>query len=400
MPDPATLQKAVDEGSFSSLASLFQLRPSDVRARHQARFKSVLEAIRKEGGLCIYGAGNIGRQALDAARRADIPIKQILDRNPSRFGGQLDGVPIRSPEHVVSGDVVVIGVGNGVAEIEKALQKSAHPVFLGLSELNAVSRRPGEPETDYIDDLFANRCRYVSLYGLLDDAESRETLSALVQHRLTLSNDSLQQVRVKNHDQWFAPFLSGKANEVFVDGGAFDGDTVEGYIKSRGAGYGAIHAFEIDPDIAKRARERVAGYRDVTVHNVGLSDRQDDLAYRRTGGTDGTLSLPEFKLEEHGDRSDLVRISRLDDVVQEAVDFIKLDVEGEEARAIAGAEKHILRSSPILAVAAYHKASDIWDLPRRLLDLTPGYRLRLRHYTDCAYETVIYATRASPNSDL
>jgi FkbM family methyltransferase len=260
---------------------------------------------------------------------------------------------------------------------------------MSLSELYYVSRRPGEPETDYLDDLFANRNRYHSLFLALADARSREVISAVVKHRLSLATVFLADVAERGHPQWFDPaFLPRTDSDVFVDGGAYDGDTAIGYSNARGLDYKHIHAFEIDQDVAARAVVRTAHLPNVTIHNCGLSDREATVLYRKTGGTDGAI----------GDQisgNNRVVLQTIDGTVAERITFLKLDVEGEEAKTIDGAKKHLQEDRPTLAVALYHKAHDLWDIPRRILDLLPDYQLHLRHYTDIAYETIIYATPKS-----
>ncbi len=370
----------------ATVLQLSRMRPSDVRSLQRTRIEVLREAARAAGGLTIYGAGNIGRQAVDAARFAGLDVVRVLDANTARSGERLSGVEIGLPETLDAGRAVVVpALGRHIASVTANMRRLGAREIMSLSQLYALSRRPGEPETDYLDDLFANKHRYIALHLRLADARSRAVLDAILRHRLSLELEPLAEVCERDHPQWFHPdFLPRTAADVFVDGGAFDGDTAEGYIKARGPGYKRVHAFEIDPTIAEAARKRCAAHQNVVIHNVGLSDRPGSFGYRRTGGTDGSIGAAEGA-------DTVVSTGRIDDHVPEAITFLKLDVEGEEAKAIAGARRQISENAPTLAIAVYHKAHDIWDLPRRILNLRPDYRLFLRHYTETAYESVIYA---------
>lgn len=379
------------DGMQGALLQLASQRPSDLRDAQQKALAAQRARIEAAGGLSIYGAGNIGRQAFNAARLANLPVACFIDRHPARVGTMLCDVPIYPPSGLVSNQsVVVIALGRGVAGVREALSTLGVTTFVGLSELYAMSRSAGEPETDYLDDLFANRWRYLSLFLMLEDNRSRRILEAVVMHRLSLSQDPLIAVCEHGHSQWFDPdILPRNVNDVFVDGGAYDGDTVAGYVAARGMGYRAIHAFELDPELVAAGRRNTAALANVTIHNIGLSDRPGEVLYRRTGGTDGSIgALSQIAVADKGSR---VAIGRIDDIVREPITFLKLDVEGEEARVLAGALSQIRENRPTLAVAVYHKAQDLWDIPRRILAMEPSYSLRLNHYTDCAYETVIYA---------
>ena len=67
-----------------------------------------------------------------------------------------------------------------------------------------------------------------------------------------------------------------------------------------------------------------------------------------------------------------------------------MDIEGAELAALGGAQKTILRDKPRLAISVYHRPSDIWTIPRKLLSIHPDYKIYLRHYTESVYETVMF----------
>jgi FkbM family methyltransferase len=370
------------------LLELARLRPEPARAAVAARWERALEAIHAAGGLSIHGAGTIGRQALAAARRAGIPVRAFIDSDPQRSGQQVDGVEVQGVEQIVAGRSVVLpAVGRHAQSVAAIARERGAACVLELSQLYWHARPPGEPEPDYLDDLDANRQRYQALFTTVADARSREVLAALIRQRRTLELAPLAAVCEREHAQWFAPELLPRPGaEVYVDGGAFDGDTVHGYIAACGDGYAAIHAFELDPLLAARGQARTRDLRAVRFAAIGLSDRAGRVAYRGSGGTDSAVT----GVAQAGQAS--AEIGRLDELVREPISFLKLDVEGEEARALTGARHHLAHDRPTLALALYHKAPDIWQLPQQALAATPSYRLHLRHYTELAYETVLYAT--------
>jgi FkbM family methyltransferase len=397
--DISKLTAYFDPGTAGPFLGLSRWRPSDTRAELARRTGRLLEAARKAGGITIYGAGTIGRQAADAARLVSIPVKAIFDANEKLHGSFVNGVEVRPASSLERGvDVVVPALGRHIAAITALLEELGAQSIMSLSELYYISRRPGEPETDYLDDLFANRNRYHSLFMAMADRRSREVLSAVLKHRLSLATHHLADVAEHGHPQWFDPaFLPRTDRDVFVDGGAYDGDTAIGYDQARGSGYRHVHAFEIDQDVAASALKRTAHLPNVTIHNCGLSDRNARVSYRKTGGTDGSIAGDV-------DSGNYVKLQTIDSAVAEPITFLKLDVEGEEAKAIEGARQHLICDRPTVAVALYHKAHDLWDIPRRLLDILPDYQLHFRHYTDLAYETIVYANphelARSPETDF
>ena len=73
------------------------------------------------------------------------------------------------------------------------------------------------------------------------------------------------------------------------------------------------------------------------------------------------------------------------------VDLIKLDVEGGEASALVGARDVINRCRPTLALSAYHKPDDLWELPRLINTITDGYSFFLRQHYFNSFDVVLYA---------
>jgi hypothetical protein len=74
----------------------------------------------------------------------------------------------------------------------------------------------------------------------------------------------------------------------------------------------------------------------------------------------------------------------------DGVTFIKMDIEGSECNALAGAHETICRCHPRLAVAVYHHAGDLWRIPQLVLATRDDYSLYLRHYTEGVVETVMF----------
>ena len=171
--------------------------------------------------------------------------------------------------------------------------------------------------------------------------------------------------------------------EVFVDGGCFDGKTSQQFVKWCGGKFKKIYAFEPDPNNLIKCRQMLKTYKDkYEIIPKGLWDTTGELKF--TAIANGSSKVSE-------DGSVVIQVTSLDEVVTEKVTFLKLDVEGSEYRALLGASKIISQQKPKLAISLYHKPEDIWELPTLLLKLNPDYRFYLRHYSIAASETVLYA---------
>lgn len=153
-------------------------------------------------------------------------------------------------------------------------------------------------------------------------------------------------------NQYFdLPYLLQKKDEVFVDCGAYHGETSEQFIKWCGKKYKHIYCFEPDRNNLEQCCKN-------------LSDNMLDEKY--TVINKGTWS-------------------------EERVTFIKMDIEGTELELLKGAGRIIREQKPKLAICVYHKKEDIFDIPEYILNLNPKYKLYLRHYTLGEWDTVLYA---------
>lgn len=129
---------------------------------------------------------------------------------------------------------------------------------------------------------------------------------------------------------------------------------------------GAVHCVEAQPNLAKAlARHaRWLGAHNVTIHNLALSNRigEGHLSQPQRHGlpvhgrtfladdTSGLGSNVEFAAHHNID----VQVDTLDDFVEhlglERLDFIKADIEGAEARLLAGGEQTLSRFHPVLLI--------------------------------------------------
>jgi len=85
-----------------------------------------------------------------------------------------------------------------------------------------------------------------------------------------------------------------------------------------------------------------------------------------------------------------VKVEPLDKYTDTPFTFVKMDIEGAEGSAVAGAAEVIRRHHPKLAISVYHRPADLVDIPRQVLAIRDDYDIALRHYTEGFTETVMY----------
>lgn len=185
--------------------------------------------------------------------------------------------------------------------------------------------------------------------------------------------------------QYFDVF-EPEEGEVFVDGGAYRGETSRFFTEWARSGYKKIFAFE--PCVSEEDAFMAKDISALEWMRCALWDKDEQL--KITGAEEGSRvhAAGPAAPEEFS-----VRGVPLDDIAgSERVTFIKLDVEGSEMKALMGAENIIRRDLPKLAVSVYHRPEDIIEIPKYLRSIAPQYRFWLRHYHTDSIETILYCS--------
>ena len=172
-------------------------------------------------------------------------------------------------------------------------------------------------------------------------------------------------------------------DEVFIDGGCLNYASSKQFLKECPS-VKKIFAFEPDSESAKRCRMEAGKMKkhEYEIIEKGLYSVSTQLNFRSMGNGCSGIS---------NDGECIVNVCSIDEEIHERVTFIKMDIEGAELEALKGAEETIKRYRPKLAICVYHKPEDIVEIPKYILNINPDYKLYLRHYSDNAGETVLYA---------
>jgi FkbM family methyltransferase len=341
--------------------------------------------------LAIVGAAPEGRRLAQICRARGITIAAIVDDDPAKAGLVVEGVtiaPVQTLANLARSTPVVIA-SHRVLRATERLRRLGFTTVVPFAMLQVLAPELFPPHMFYdalLDDLWTHRAEVQALHDRLADDRSREVLEAVVGFRRTLDPAMLRPV-LTEHDL-YAPdglFEFGD-DEVYVDAGSYDGDTIRSFISRVDGRFADIYAFEPDPVTFEKLR---ANFRDeprvhpfhAGLHSHGGSLRfRDDASRGAIFAADGEIEMP---------------VTTIDDVLGDRrLTYIKMNIEGAEIEALKGGRKAIGKWRPRLAISVYHRASDLWRLPQLVLELNPDYRLYLRQHDGGIIETVLYALPA------
>lgn len=185
--------------------------------------------------------------------------------------------------------------------------------------------------------------------------------------------------------QYFDPVMDLNDKEVFVDCGAYTGDTAETFMRKVNNRYRHYFAFEPDPNNFKTASAFLKEKPATTIIPKGLWSCDTKLCFKEgyascsTVTEEGEVAVEVTSIDHYFSDKELVPT------------IIKMDIEGSELEALKGAENIIRQYKPKLAICIYHKPQDLYEIPQFIKSCRSDYKLYIRHYTDTFAELVMYA---------
>ena len=328
----------------------------------------------------IYGTGFLGAWACTWLKDNGFDLVACFDGNPERAGTQFQSLPVHAPEAIgeIAPELTLITARHAIGPVNARLAALGFP---GLS----------------FDAFYAalHFEAFAAVHELLDDERSRDVLRAVLAAMLTGEKHYCEAVFEK--DQYFClPRFCGAEKEIFVDAGAYVGDSVERFIWAQYGVFAQIHAFE--PGARQHRAMKVRTDRlieewaldptSIVLNRSGLGAVEAQMGSASQSGQLQSLALGAVPDAGPG----AVTVTSLDLYLDgAAASFIKADVEGMEMALLKGAAETIARCRPKLAICVYHYPSDIPQISSYLKSLVPDYRFALRHHSPQLMETVLYA---------
>lgn len=348
--------------------------------------------------IVLFGAGNIGRKVLAFLRGLGVQPVAFSDNRPDMAGQVIEGLRVLSPMEAVE------QYGERVTFVITILNRAVRSmdVVEQLRQLGAkyvvpfaffAWKYPQDFLPYYFLDLpercFAQQERIRAAFHLLADEESRREFLAQLRWRMLGDLDARPQNNP--HEQYFSADIPlNPKGKVFVDCGAYDGDTLISYLQRVGDEFHSAYVFEPDPgnyqalieyihSLPEQVQSRIFPYQAaVGAENSILKFNASSLASASVL-TEGGIELPCYALDQILPRDFPM--------------YIKFDIEGFEKEALLGAKKVIQSSVPDLAVCVYHEPDDLWNIPLVLHELCNTYQLYIRRHMEDCWDTVCYAVR-------
>lgn len=233
--------------------------------------------------------------------------------------------------------------------------------------------------------LLEHKAEFEATYSLLADEHSRFVFRNICNYKLTGKVEYLRKIaslRIADYQELF----TFSDQEIYMDLGAYNGDTVREFIELVENKYQRIIALEPDYKNYKKLNRWLeeSALENIEIQATGIWDETGELSFNNSGGRASALAL---------EGEAVIKVDTVDNILQgNAVTLVKMDVEGAELQALRGARKTLQQYKPKLLVAAYHREEDLFRLPLLIKQLNPEYKLYFRkHPYIPAWEINIFA---------
>ena len=355
----------------------------DIVSKDQIKYTAIEKGI--DRGVLVHGFGFVGKWTIKYLIDNGIDVRYIVDKNEEICGQKYMGIEIVSPddEKIEMIPNVLIAAVHAVEPISKIYSdKYVVMPFLGWYLIKHY-----EEYKDVRDNY-------------MEDEKSKNTYNALLYCMLTGDETVCHDVWEGNAYFSVPGFGGGNgfANEVFVDAGAYVGDSIERFVWENLGAFEHIYAFEpgeqqcraLDYRIERLSNEWGFDKKKVSIVKSGLGENRSKLYIPK----DDTLKLINTCLYDEpmlDSESEVVDIYSLDEFMDgKRVSFIKADIEGMEMALLQGAKNTIKKYKPKMTICVYHYPCDLYSIAKYIKDINPEYKFKLRHHSAYFFDYVLY----------
>ncbi len=348
--------------------------------------RALLTRIRESSKpVLLYGAGVYAYVLRRFLAANNVDVKMVMVDRAHKTADTFMGLAVRTTEEVgveLDAFQIIVGITNFTECVEKLK-------ILGATEVHVIDIPDylDMPEA-FMDFAFvrAHIDQFDLAAELFEDALSKDTYVASINTKI---NESLEYVKpyVRLDNLYFpASEFSVRKDEVLLDVGGYNGDTICEFNDLTGGEYQKIISLEPDKKNFGNllATIQARGFSNVIPVNVGAWDKRDTLRFVAK-----EMHI-DNQIADHGEHE--INVDTIDSILGGlgcSVSLIKLDINGAENRALAGAAETIRKCRPRVVVRL-HTKEDYFRTPILLKKIAPDIKLYLRQRNFMSMMVILY----------
>lgn len=234
-----------------------------------------------------------------------------------------------------------------------------------------------------------NVAEFNAVYQLWEDEKSCDNYLAFLKVRVSGNIQYILGINETECTFFNNDVYKIKDNEVFLDVGAYDGDTIRMFLEENGGKYKRIYA--VEPD--NKSRNRLWTYieearlRDIWVTEKGAWSKNGTLVF-----ADGNGRLSSVVEEDIFVEGKVVNVKPLDNLFEysDHISMLKINYLKGVKEALQGAENILKVHRPKLSIAVGLDCRNIVDIPMLIKRINPDYKLYLRYNSSMLSSLMLY----------
>ena len=351
----------------------------------------------EQQGVILFGSGNLGRKIASYFKSKSYKIECFVDNNDEKNNTIIDNLVVYSPKTAfekfgtwnLTWVVTIWSPGHSFKKTFEQLNQLGVQNIVPVNNIFQIFSKDLLPYYHFqVPEYYHETKEKINeAYSCLIDDESRVQYYKQLKARVGYSFNELPEATTYN--QYFPEdIIQLSEPEIFLDCGAFTGDTLNDYLKYAKVPFKKYICLEPDPQNLISLNNNIVSKNlsDIQVLEIAVGNENAVLKFDATGGGGAGLS-------DSGSIN--VNCVRIDDFFNEEITFIKFDIEGAELSALKGAYDTIQKYKPKLAVCIYHLPNDLWEIILYIKEQFPFYDFSVRTHQYDGLDFVLYAI---PNS--
>lgn len=335
----------------------------------------------KKKKVILFGAGAYGEMVMRYLADNGIEIFCYCDNDESKHGKFISGKKIISTKEMIDLDNYIVFI---------TARHCSNQIKIQLESIGIKS---------YSFDNFIVKSRYDEFKyihdNILNDYKTQNVYTHILKSMVTGESKYCEEI-MENNSFYALPKFTNTGNDVFIDAGAYVGDTVEQFIWNNIGQFKKIYAFEPGDKqfnamkfrMERLIKEWALDEKKINCIQAGLGSKSEETLYFEN---DEMPLCNNISNKGINGKPKKINIYSLDDYIKdEKVTFIKSDIEGYELELLKGSKKIISLYKPKLAISVYHKPDDLIEIIRYIKSLVPEYKFDLRHHAPTLVDTVLY----------
>lgn len=352
--------------------------------------EDMVQQLKKESlPLVLWGCGDVAEALYQYLKQQEISIDAVwldADFEQMTFHGmqtkRLEQVTAEFPKFNVILGHSHYDKGRKLPEKIPQIQKVFYAFSIHYEQYEKVPYEQIEKEAD----------RFVWLCSQVEDEQSVHNLMAYLNTKMTGNADYILDSYEKPMSFYNNDVFQMSDREVFLDIGAYNGDTIKLFLEETDGKYKKIIALEPDDKSFLElneylARERI---RNVVTSKTGAWNRQENLLFKTGNEQISSVDMGDNILK--ASNTITIYADRLDEIFgEEEISFIKINYYEGVLEAMEGCSGILKSCHPKLAIDVGFDIYNVLKLSELLTSLELGYRLYLRFNRAMSSTFTLYA---------